>query len=103
MCVAMLTGCAAGPEKPKPVVTTQPVERVYIGEGAAALAFDAPMRAYRPTITIDRQARRPAAFGGYEEMNVTYTDIVIDDNQHLGEFDNYQRRTYSVQSSITYR
>ena len=75
-CIA-LTGCASS----RPPDNTLTEEHQYESATASALAFDAPVAAAYPLPGLDREAREPGAFIGYQDSITESFSIEMQDNQ----------------------
>jgi hypothetical protein len=81
--------------------------------GAAALAFDPPIRNDGPRLELARAPREAAAVVGYEEGTAEYFSVRWDDRQSSGygygraggggRQDRYERRAISERVGVLYR
>lgn len=94
-------GCAtAQPAAPVARPATQPVTRCqpdYEPKIASALCFASPLTPPYPLEGLDRSAREPSAFMGYDQSD-TETFVIYSDNseQDFSEWGGYQRDSISI-------
>ena len=100
-CIA-LTGCASTrPQEGKDTLAEHPQ---YETATASALAFDAPIAAGYTLLGLDRDAREPGAFIGYQDTVVETFSISLDDTQSNDPFlDIYARSSSSQKVGTRYR
>lgn len=68
----------------------------YDSASASALAFDAPVAAGYDLPGLDREARQPGAYLGYDTVSTEYFSIGMTDDQMSDPFcDVYDRWSYT--------
>jgi hypothetical protein len=74
----------------------------YGGEAvaASALVFAPPVTLDEPPIDLDRAARRPGAFFGYDEGSVEYYRLTVDDTQSFDGSVSARARGYGGRGSF---
>ncbi len=97
-----LVGCAASqPQQAKRDVIE---DRQYESATAYALAFDAPIAAAYPLPGLDREAREPGAFIGYQDGETETYTIGMDNYQSNDPFlDIFVRYGSSEKTGTRYR
>jgi hypothetical protein len=95
LAAALLTGCAANYPQ-QPTADAELASHHYEASTASALAFDAPIAAAYPLPGLERDAREPGAFIGYEDSAVEFFSIGTIDNQSNDPYlDTYNRWSYT--------
>jgi hypothetical protein len=105
LCVfILLAGC-----KSNSAPTARPVAAVAAPESsvaAAALVFDPPIAMGEVPLDLDRDARAPVAFVGFDQLTTTFFYLRTDDKQRFDNFnagDRYERRAVSERFGVSYR
>ncbi len=70
---------------------------------ALALACDPPATIGQPALYLDREPREPAAFTGYAQPTVTYSDTRVDDFYQPAGPGGYTREAQSEQIGVSTR
>ena len=86
--VAALLLCGGCVSQHSQVSEFQPSYVAQTDSPALALAYDPAVTLNQPALYLDREPRQPAAFAGYDQQTVTYSDVITDDfyqSQH-GQF-----------------
>lgn len=98
----MMAGCAS--TSPKPEAKNDLPVRQYEPASASALAFDCPIFAGYELPGLDRAAREPGAYIGYQETSVeSFTSGFIDHQSNDPELSYYDRWSASEKSTTRYR
>ena len=101
VCIA-LTGCATN--RAQEARNTLTEQRQYEPATASALAFDAPVAAAYPLPGLERDAREPGAFIGYQETVIESFSIGMEDNQSSDpSLDLYYRSSLTGKFGTRYR
>jgi hypothetical protein len=95
----ILGGCAAQIKQP-PAQSRTPRAPQSTG---LALVLDPPAIAGQPPVELARAARRPGAFGSYQDLTTTYFSIQTIDRQTSDWTDRYERRTEMNRVGVSYR
>jgi hypothetical protein len=99
----MLTGCVSTSPKPEAKNDPEPA-RQYEPASASALAFDLPIFAGYELPGLDRAAREPGAYMGYQETTVeSYSSGFEDHQSNIPSQSYYDRWNSSVKTSTLYR
>jgi hypothetical protein len=99
MLALLLGGCAAQIKQPS---AQSHISSVPQSTGLA-LVLDPPAVLGQPPIELARAARRPAAFGSYQDLTTTYFSIQTIDRQTSDWTDRYERRTEMNRVGVSYR
>jgi hypothetical protein len=101
MCL-LVGGCSAWHQ---PVATNDTLEsHRYAPSAAASLAFDAPIAAGYDLPGLDRDARQPGVFMGYQDSVTESFSIGMYDNQSNDPYcDVYNRWSYTEKVGTRYR
>jgi hypothetical protein len=78
----------------------------YRAAPSSALAFDPPVSTTQPPLDLNRDARLPAAFVGYDQGIATFYYVRTDDRDFSGFGHNhlqYERRAISTKIGVSYR
>ena len=98
----LVAGCAS--TSPKPEVKNEVQTKQYEPAAASALAFESPIFAGYELPGLDRAAREPGVFMGYEETTVeTYTSGIVDHQSNDPWLSYYDRWSYSEKAGTRYR
>jgi hypothetical protein len=92
---ALLGGCAINPPQQ---ASSDPGlgPHQYEASTASALAFDAPVAAAYPLLGLDRDAREPGVFIGYQDTTTEFFSIsMFDDQSNDPACDTYDRFSYT--------
>ncbi|HUB23981.1 MAG TPA: hypothetical protein VL992_01030 [Tepidisphaeraceae bacterium] len=97
----LAAGCATAPPPAPAQKVALPIERPAV---ATSLAFDPPVKSHIPPSLLWRDAREPAAFAGYQELDVEYYDLQTNDDQFFyNGLSSYERDASSDRQGVTYR
>jgi hypothetical protein len=97
---AMIGGCAAQPER---TAGTEPIYRQQTDGPALALVCDPPCTAGEPPLYLDRDARQPGAFAGYDQPTVTYSYLRVDDRYQPFGDGRYDRQAVTEREGVSTR
>lgn len=82
--VLLLVGCACRGPSTRPTQSLAPNDSVYDNAIAACLVFDPPVTIGQAPVDLSRNAREPAAFVAYEQLQTTFFSRTFRDRQVLG-------------------
>jgi hypothetical protein len=86
-----IVGCASHPKHSD----TVGIERTYQPQLASALVFDPPISAGVIIPDLSRDNRGPSAFFGFQQGEITFYDLHVEDRQSGGQNDRYRRDAIS--------
>jgi hypothetical protein len=85
------------------MTSSQPAYTPQIDTPALALACEPPITANQPALYLDRESREPAAFAGYDQPTVTYSDLQVNDNYQPFHDGSYERQAISERIGVSTR
>ena len=101
---ALASGCASSARQQQANDDLKPAPRHYAPAAASALAFDSTVAPAYPLLGLDRAAREPGAYMGYQDGVAEYFSVGIDDNfTNDPASTTYQRESTSVKVGVRYR
>lgn len=94
-------GCATAPRNKE--TAAKPAIPAYQPAAASALAFDSPVTPPYPLLGLDRDAREPGAFVGYQDSVTEIFATGFEDHQtNDPTTDQYDRWSYSTKVGVRY-
>ncbi len=91
---APLSSYGTAPVMSQPSIATRAV---------AAMAFSPVASAFIPPMNLDRAARQPGAYMGFESLTTTFSYVRMDDRQSNDGYDTYSRRSVSERVGVWVR
>jgi hypothetical protein len=93
LALILATVLAGGCAVTKPAVAPETVRVEYRPAAASALVFASPVTPSFPLLGLDREARQPSAFLGYDDPIIESYFIYTDDQQNSwSSLDDYDRQ-----------